>query len=141
MDIALQNPHRYKHLEGDLLKRWLAELVAAIEPRARSLGVRLVSDTEMRDLNRRYRGKDRPTDVLSFPGGPSIEGYHLGDIVVSIPMARRQAREQGVSAQIELRTLLIHGVLHCLGHDHERDDGEMHQLEQRLRRRWLKDVG
>ncbi len=140
MDIALQNPHRYKHLEGDLLKRWLAELVAAVEPRARSLGVRLVSDAEIRELNLRYRGKDSPTDVLSFPGGLSIEGYHLGDIVISVPSVRRQAKQQGVSPQIELRTLLIHGVLHCLGHDHERDGGEMNRLENRLQKRWLRDV-
>lgn len=140
MEISLQNPHRYRHLEGDDLKRWLAGLVEEIAPRAQSLGVRLVSETEIHDLNRRYRGRDSPTDVLSFPGGSSIEGHHLGDIVISVPTARRQADALGVSPQLEIRTLLIHGVLHCLGHDHEVDNGEMNRMEKRLRRRWLQDV-
>lgn len=140
MEIALQNPHRYRHLRGDELKRWLARLVEEVVPRAQSLGVRLVDDGEIQELNRRYRGRDIPTDVLSFPGEASFEGYHLGDIVISIPTALRQAQAQGVSPQLEIRTLLIHGVLHCLGHDHEVDDGEMKQMERRLRRRWLQDV-
>ena len=79
------------------------------------------------------------TDVLSFPGERGPEGVHLGDIVICPAVARDQARRLGHSPERELRTLLLHGVLHCLGHDHETDDGEMERLEARLRRRWIDD--
>jgi probable rRNA maturation factor len=75
--------------------------------------------------------------VLSFPGGASPDGRHLGDVVISVPHAGRQARAAGRSLARELRVLLLHGLLHCLGHDHERDGGEMERLERRLRRRWI----
>ena len=79
---------------------------------------------------------DAATDVLSFPGGATPEGRHLGDMVVAVPTARRQAAAAGHPVERELRSLLLHGVLHCLGHDHETDDGDMERLERRLRRRW-----
>ena len=91
----------------------------------------------MRRLNRTYRGKDAPTDVLSFPGQETPEGPHLGDVVIAVPVARRQAEAAGHSSERELRVLLLHGVLHCLGYDHETDDGTMERLERRLRRRWV----
>ncbi len=78
--------------------------------------------------------------MLSFPGAASgPEGLHLGDIVVCPAIARSHARSAGHSPQRELKVLLLHGVLHCLGHDHETDDGEMERLERRLRRRWITD--
>ena len=78
--------------------------------------------------------------MLSFPGEETPEGRHLGDIVVSIPTAARQAAERGATLLEEVKLLLLHGVLHCLGHDHETDRGEMEKLETRLRRRWLKSA-
>jgi probable rRNA maturation factor len=101
--------------------------------------VRFASDREVRRVNRDYRGKDKPTDVLSFPGGPGEEdgGYHVGDILISIPTARRQALERGHSVERELKVLLLHGLLHCLGYDHEVDQGEMERRERRLRRTWI----
>ena len=86
----------------------------------------------MRRLNRDYRGKDRSTDVLAFPaeGGPL-----LGDIVVSVPYAARQARRRGEPQSREIDRLLVHGFLHLLGYDHETDDGEMEALESRVRLR------
>ncbi len=96
--------------------------------------MRFVSDREMRRLNRTFRHQDRPTDVLSFPGDESpIAPAHLGDIAVSVPTARRQASKLGHSVDRELRILLLHGILHCLGHDHETDDGTMERLERRWR--------
>jgi len=89
------------------------------------------SDERLRDLNHRYRGKDVPTDVLSFPAG---EGGHLGDIAISSETARRNARAGGLTAALEARHLLIHGFLHLLDYDHETDDGEMETLERCLRR-------
>jgi len=87
-------------------RRWVREDVS----------IALVSDRESRSLNRRWRGKDRPTDVLSFP---LQEPGALGDVVISIDMARRQAREGGWSLAIELRRLLAHGILHCRGYGHD----------------------
>jgi probable rRNA maturation factor len=117
--------------------RWVVAVIATLAPAARSLGVKLCGDRAMRTLNREHRGKDKTTDVLSFPGGETPEGYHLGDIVISLPQAQRQAEAAGHSLARELRVLLLHGTLHCLGYDHETDGGEMDRLERRLRRRWL----
>lgn len=116
---------------------WVAAVLSALAPAARSVGVKLCGDRAMRTLNREHRGKDQTTDVLSFAGGETPEGYHLGDIVISLPQAERQAEAAGHSLERELRVLLLHGVLHCLGYDHETDGGEMERLERRLRRRWL----
>jgi probable rRNA maturation factor len=94
--------------------------------------VAIVSDARIRALNRRYRRKHRATDVLSFPGeGP---GY-LGDIVIAGGVARGQAHAAGHSLQTELRVLALHGLLHLLGYDHERDAGRMARVEARLRLR------
>ncbi len=145
-EIALQNPNRYPEAAAGSLRPWLSRLVAALAPPgdgAASLGVRFASDREMRRANREFRGKDRPTDVLSFPGEPAPpeeprqEPYHIGDILISVPTARRQAAAAGHGVERELRLLVLHGLLHCLGHDHETDGGEMERLEARLRRRWL----
>jgi probable rRNA maturation factor len=109
---------------------------AAPEAIGRSLGVRFAGDRAVRRANRQFRGKDQTTDVLSFPGGAGAGG-HLGDVLISVPQARRQAAAAERDAERELRVLLLHGVLHCLGYDHEVDGGEMARLERRLRRRWL----
>jgi len=96
-----------------------------------AVGVAVVSDRRIRELNRRYRDKNVPTDVLSFPAD---EPGQLGDIVIALDVARRQARSAGHSLSTEFRVLALHGLLHLLGYDHERDNGEMRRLEQRLRR-------
>src|SRR5262249_55607159 len=87
----------------------------------------------MRSLNRRYRGKDKSTDVLAFPAG---NGGLLGDIVVSVPFATRQARRRREPVAREIDRLLLHGVLHLMGYDHETGQGQMGALEARLRRRF-----
>jgi len=118
--------------------------------------VALVSDARIRALNRRYRGKDKTTDVLSFPTGrmggtgrvgrrdsrsvPPIQPIPallpvLGDIVIARGVAARQARAAGHRYATELRVLALHGLLHLLGYDHERDDGRMRRAEARLRRK------
>jgi probable rRNA maturation factor len=98
----------------------------------------LVGDDRMRALNRVFRGYDRATDVLSFPTGqiqfPESEPY-LGDIVISVETAGKQARRRGSTLHRELRVLALHGFLHLLGYDHETDDGEMRRIEYRLRRK------
>ncbi len=143
-EIAVQNPGGFVEAMGgerSSLEAWLEALLAELAPEFASFGVRLTSDREMRRLNRTYRGKDSPTDVLSFPGQETPEGAHLGDVVISIPVARRQAEAAGHSSAREVRILLLHGVLHCLGHDHETDDGTMERLERKLRRRWVPTEG
>jgi probable rRNA maturation factor len=115
-------------------------LLRALEEDGAELSVSLVDDAAMRRLNRDYRGQDRATDVLAFamregaraPGDAAV----LGDVVISLDTAARQARERGVSAADEVRTLLIHGILHLLGYDHERSVLEarrMKAMERRLR--------
>jgi len=113
--------------------RGLASWLASIAPsRAKgTVTVALVSDSRVRALNREYRRKDESTDVLSFP---SDEPGYLGDIVVALGVATRQARGLGLPLATELRVLALHGLLHLLGYDHERDDGRMARLERRLRR-------
>jgi len=95
----------------------------------------LAGDRLLRRLNRDYRGKDRPTDVLSFPGDGGEAG--LGDVVVSVETAERNARALGRTLPQELDVLALHGFLHVLGYDHEADDGTMDRLERRLRKRIL----
>jgi probable rRNA maturation factor len=94
--------------------------------------VAIVPDARVHALNRQYRRQDAPTDVLSFPSG---ERGYLGDVVIAASVARRQARAAGHSLQTELRVLALHGLLHLLGYDHERDNGRMSRLECRLRAR------
>jgi probable rRNA maturation factor len=111
------------------LAAWLSSVAPA---RARgTMTVAIVSDTRVRALNRKFRRKDKATDVLSFPSG---ERGYLGDVLISSGVAARQARAAGHSLTTELRVLALHGLLHLLGYDHERDDGQMARLERRLRR-------
>ena len=95
----------------------------------------LAGDRLLHRLNREFRGKDRPTDVLSFPGDGGEGG--LGDVAISVETAERNARELGRTLAQELDVLAVHGFLHVLGYDHETDDGTMERLERRLRRRLL----
>ena len=92
----------------------------------------IAGDRELRELNRKFLRKDYATDVLSFP---AEERGFLGDVVIASGVAARQAREAGHSLATEVRVLALHGLLHLLGYDHERDDGRMARLERRLRKR------
>lgn len=89
----------------------------------------ITGDAELRRLNRNFRGKDYPTDVLSFPAG----GLFLGDLAISAMRARAQAREFGHTTEQEIRVLMLHGLLHLLGMDHESDGGRMARAEKRWR--------
>jgi probable rRNA maturation factor len=112
------------------LAAWLRRVAPA---RARGVvTVAIVPDARVHALNRRYRKKNTPTDVLSFP---AEEPGQLGDVVIASGVARRQAKSAGHSLQTELRVLALHGLLHLLGYDHETDRGEMSRVERRLRRK------
>ena len=139
LELVFQNPGRFRESRAPHLRRWLRELVREVAPQADSFAVSFVTEAEMRDLNRSFRGRDAPTDVLSFPGETTAEGCHLGDVAVSVSTAREQAARAGRSPYREVQTLILHGVLHCLRYDHETDNGEMSSLESRLRRVWIRD--
>jgi probable rRNA maturation factor len=112
----------------------LAEWVRRVAPARASghLTIAIVPDAQVRALNRRFRRQDHATDVLSFPSG---ERHHLGDVIIAAGVARRQARAAGHALQTEVRVLALHGLLHLLGYDHEKDDGQMARVERRLRRK------
>jgi probable rRNA maturation factor len=103
------------------------------------VSIALVDDTTMTGLNRKFRRKAKTTDVLTFPADdsyndPSQKGVRpLGDIVISVDQARRQAAEERHSTATEIRYLILHGILHALGYDHETDQGEMNALEVEVR--------
>ena len=131
---------RGRTVRSDRLRRWLV----AVAPRSArgELALVLVSDRKMRSLNLKFRGVDRVTDVLSFPlcGEETLDAsrstgeQYLGDVVIATGVAARQARNAGHRLGIEFRILALHGLLHLLGYDHERDNGEMIRLELKLRR-------
>jgi probable rRNA maturation factor len=96
--------------------------------------VLLTSDAQLRRLNRDFRGKNKPTDVLSFPAPEEIAEQHAGDLAISLDTAARQAESFGHSLGEEVRVLMLHGLLHLNGMDHEVDSGEMAEREAELRR-------
>jgi probable rRNA maturation factor len=118
-----------------------------------NFSVAFVSDRRMKELNQLFRGKDSTTDVLSFPHEPdefetayannltlpddpldeSIDHRFIGDIVISVEQAERQAKENDLALDLEIKQLILHGVLHLCGFDHEADDGEMNARELELR--------
>ena len=123
-------------------RRWRAfteQVLRVARAEGAGVTVAFVSDRVMRKLNVCWRGKRGTTDVLSFPAGQDefekAEGLTLGDVVISVEQAARQAAEHGLEFEEEVAQLILHGTLHLCGYDHERDDGEMNRLEVRLRRR------
>jgi probable rRNA maturation factor len=121
---------------ASVVARRAAKMLRALGLRDVELSIALVDDGTIRELNRRHRKKDRPTDVLSFPllelaPGDAARGA-LGDVIVSVPTARRQAGRRRRPLLDELTMLLAHGLLHLLGHDH-RDDAEERDMTARTR--------
>ena len=148
MAIDVLNRQRLARVDGSRVASIAAAALKAIDKDGASLTVVFLRDSGIRKLNRNYRGADRATDVLSFPttetGSPGAEAFdfdnaseHLGDIVISTDTALRQSEEAGHSFQQEIDELVIHGVLHLCGYDHEADSGEMNRLELTVRERLL----
>lgn len=130
--MVVLDRQRRRRVDKARLRRVLQDAGATLRVRGEVVLV-LAGDRLVHRLNRRYRGKDKATDVLSFPGD-GREGA-LGDIVISLDTAATNARGLGRTLPQELDVLALHGFLHVLGHDHETDDGSMDRLERRLRRR------
>jgi probable rRNA maturation factor len=150
LEVVAVNRQRRRKVDVGRLRKVLRGAAAALSVRG-EVALVLAGDRALHELNHRYRGKDKPTDVLSFPGpchahaaGPRREcaacvgqTASLGDIVISVDTAAANARRLGRSLPQELDVLALHGFLHVLGYDHETDDGTMDRLERRLRRRLL----
>jgi probable rRNA maturation factor len=128
--LLFQHPSR-KVLRRPL-QEFLAEAAWAVAPR-RKLTCLIASDDDLRALNVRFRGKAYPADVLSFP---PESGSDLGEIAISLDRAWAQAEEMGHSVEEELRILMLHGILHLTGLDHEKDTGEMARAERAWRKRF-----
>lgn len=111
-------------LSADLETAARAALQRAGAPDGASLTIAVTGDDVVQQLNRDYRGQDKPTDVLSFPDGAALPagGVYLGDVVISLAQAERQAQRGGHALTAELQLLVVHGVLHLLGHDHADPD-------------------
>jgi probable rRNA maturation factor len=125
-----------KHVAG-LSHPTLAKFVTRARRAAKLRGtvnVLVTSEQELRTLNRRFRGKDQTTDVLSFLPDPEFAGVLAGDIAISAGIARQNAAQLGHSAAQEIKILVLHGVLHLAGYDHEQDHGAMARQEAKLRR-------
>lgn len=115
------------------LSRYLGRARAAVGVQG-EVDVLLTSDNEIKRLNRTFRRKNKATDILSFPAPPEVSAQHAGDLAISLDTAAQQAEEHGHSLRDELRILILHGLLHLHGEDHETDDGEMAERESHLRR-------
>jgi probable rRNA maturation factor len=122
-----------KHAIGRAeLRGFLSRLARELEMEGRPFAIVFITDAAMRQYNRTYRGYDKSTDVLSFQG----DGSYLGDILISSETAYNQARKSStLSFQTNIHRLVVHGLLHLMGYDHETDSGEMRTIERRLRRR------
>jgi probable rRNA maturation factor len=130
-DISVEVAPRFRSVVDDeWLRVVVARVLAAEGVSSAEVGVIVTGDVTVRDLSRRYRGEDAPTDVLSFAFGedagefvlPPGESTRLGDVAISLPAARRQAKQAGHSLEREMALLLVHGLLHLLGYDHAIDD-------------------
>ena len=136
--IEVVNRQRKKKIEPEAWTTVASEMLKAIGKPQSSATVAFVSDTKIRELNRRFRGIDSATDVLSFPDAVAErqrQGQNLGDIAVSVERAELQAKENGLPFDEEISQLILHGLLHLCGYDHETDNGEMNRLELRLRKK------
>lgn len=127
----------FRHVPGSLRRRSLERFAAQLESsvsKGRAFDCLVTHDAELRRLNREYRGKDAVTDVLSFPAGRLLPAdRRLGDLAIAAGRAREQARAFGHTLEQEIQILMLHGVLHLMGMDHESDGGRMARAEKRWR--------
>jgi probable rRNA maturation factor len=132
--IEVVNRQRRLQIDTRAWSDFAMKALAAIGKSESSATIAFVSDKKIRELNRQFRGIDKATDVLSFPSDGPDES-DLGDIAVSVDTAAAQAKENGLKLDEEISQLILHGLLHLSGYDHETDNGEMNRLELRLRKK------
>ncbi len=135
--IDVVNLQRKIKLDPAPIRAFVAELSANVEESANAtFTVAFIGDGRMKQLNEMFRGKDTTTDVLSFPHEPDefdSDNKSLGDIVISVDQAQKQSAENSLSLDAEIKQLILHGLLHLCGYDHETDNGEMNARELELR--------
>ena len=135
--IEIINRQRKVKINPESFQEFAEKAVDAVkEARGKICTVAFVSDRKMTELNRMFRSKNSTTDVLSFPNEPDEfeeAENNLGDIVISLEQAARQAAENNLSLELEIKQLILHGILHLCDYDHETDKGEMNRLELKLR--------
>jgi probable rRNA maturation factor len=133
------NQQRKIKIENDAFQKFAESAVSVInEAKGKELTIAFVSDRKIRELNKIFRDKNKPTDVLSFPYEPDQYDFletdnFLGDIVISLETAQKQAAENKLLFETEIKQLILHGILHLCGYDHETDAGEMNRIEIKLR--------
>ena len=132
--IEAVNRQRKTRIDTKAWETFADKAAAAIGKHGSSATVAFVSDRSIRQLNRQFRGVDKATDVLSFPADDE-DKLNLGDIAISVETAARQAKENGLTFDEEVAQLILHGLLHLCGYNHETDNGEMNRLEVRLRKK------
>ena len=132
--IEVVNRQRRLQIDTQGWSTFATTALAAIGKSESSVTIAFVSDKKIRELNRQFRNLDKATDVLSFPSGGPDEA-ELGDVAISVDTAVTQAKENGLAFENEIAQLILHGLLHLSGYDHETDNGEMNRLELRLRRK------
>ena len=132
--IEAVNRQRKVKIDTKAWEVFAARVLAAIGSPECSATIAFVSDKTIRQLNRQFRGIDKATDVLSFPAADG-DDKNLGDVAISVDTATTQAKQNGLTLDEEVAQLILHGLLHLSGYDHETDKGEMNRLELRLRRK------
>ena len=137
--IEIINRQRRHKVQAKRWREFATEALKAIGAGNADATIVFVSDAAIRKLNQQFRGKDSATDVLSFPSQPEAfeiaTEANLGEIVISLARAQAQAKENGLTLVNEVEQLILHGLLHLRGHDHETDDGEMNRLELKTRKK------
>lgn len=135
--IEIINNQRKLKLDSQLFHKFAENAVGKIsETENKNVTIAFVSDRKMRELNKDFRGKNKTTDVLSFPFETDEfdeTDDFLGDIIISLEQAERQAAENNLETELEIKQLILHGILHLCGYDHETDNGDMNQRELELR--------
>ena len=142
MPVHMQTHVRRVTFDQARLDRLARAILSDVREASAELGILLVGDQRMRSLNRQYRGKDRSTDVLAFAmrEAPHSSADLLGDVVIALPTAVRQAKQGQRSLDEELTVLLVHGILHLCGYDHERSEKDARRM-QRRERMILRSIG
>ena len=138
MKVLIKNEYLKIKVDTEEIKQQIAKVLSSLDSNEYEISILFIGDQGIRDLNHRFRGVDRSTDVLSFPqlfeGLPETSGtLILGDVAISLETALRQIKIHGLSLEEELTLLLIHGILHLLGYDHEISDHEEERMRKKTR--------
>jgi probable rRNA maturation factor len=136
--VDIQNEQELFQLDTDLIEQWAHKILAIMEKVELELSVVLTDNQHIQELNREYLGRDKPTNVISFPQqeGEGFVGNHLGDVVISVEKAAEEALECGIDTPGRVKQLLVHGICHLLGYNHE-ETSEDKVLEMEAAEEWV----